>query len=142
MALRVCACAYLERAQHALHSPAADTQRATDLQYARAALVEAQDGLFQLIPAHAPALFICASLATLDLDQRSGSAGTHAITFGIRANMPFRDWAAMKDQDDTVPKLERASAKTLREYEALKVIQEYANSLREFIKAMLRRRMN
>ena len=45
-------------------------------------------------------------------------------------------------QDDTVPKLERASAKTLREYEALKVIQEYANSLREFIKAMLRRRMN
>src|SRR6516162_3487237 len=65
----VCACAYLERAQHALHSPAADTQRATDLQYARAALVEAQDGLFQLSPAHAPALFICASLATLDLDH-------------------------------------------------------------------------
>ena len=54
----------------------------------------------------------------------------------------FRDWAAMKDQDDTVPKLERASAKTLREYEALKVIQEYANSLREFMKAILRRRMN
>ena len=48
----------------------------------------------------------------------------------------------MKDQDDTVPKLERASAETLREYEALKVIQEYANSLREFIKAILRRRMN
>jgi len=47
----------------------------------------------------------------------------------------------MKDQDDTVPKLERASAKTLREYEALKVIQEYANSLREFMKAILRRRM-
>ena len=40
----------------------------------------------------------------------------------------------MKDQDDTVPKLERASAKTLRQYEALKVIQEYANSLREFMK--------
>ena len=82
------------------------------------------------------------SLATLDLDQRSGSAGTHAITFGIRTNTPFRDWAAMKDQDDTVPKLERTSAKTLREYEALKVIQEYANSLREFMKAILRRRMN
>ena len=48
----------------------------------------------------------------------------------------------MKDQDDTVPKLERASAKTPHEYEALKVIQEYANSLREFIKAILRGRMN
>jgi len=48
----------------------------------------------------------------------------------------------MKDQDDAVPKLKRASAKTLREYEALKVIQEYANSLREFIKPILRRRMN
>jgi hypothetical protein len=48
----------------------------------------------------------------------------------------------MKDQDDTVPKLERASAEALREYEALKVIQEYANSLRELIKAILRRRMN
>ena len=48
----------------------------------------------------------------------------------------------MKDQDDTVPKLERASAKTLRQYEALKVIQEYANSLREFMKAILRKRMN
>ena len=55
---------------------------------------------------------------------------------------PFRDWAAMKHQDDTVPKLERASAEALREYEALKVIQEYANSLRELIKAILRRRMN
>jgi len=87
--------------------------------------------------------------ATLDLDQRSGSVGPHATTaclaasiLGIETNTPFRDWAAMKDQDDTVPKLERASAKTLREYEALKVIQEYANSLREFMKAILRKRMN
>jgi len=44
---------------------------------------------------------------------------------------PFRDWAAMKDQDDTGPKRERGSAEALREYEALKVMQEYANSLRE-----------
>ena len=65
-----------------------------------------------------------------------------ASFLGIGRNTPFRDWAAMKDQDDTVPKLERTSAKTLREYEALKVIQEYANSLREFMKAILRRRMN
>ena len=65
-----------------------------------------------------------------------------ASFLGIRTNTPFRDWAAMKDQDDTVPKLERASAKSLREYEALKVIHEYANSLREFMKAILRRRMN
>jgi len=70
-------------------------------------------------------------------------ASSVATSFlGIRTNTPFRDWAAMKDQDDTVPKLERASAKTLREYEALKVIQEYANSLREFMKAILRGRMN
>ena len=48
----------------------------------------------------------------------------------------------MKDQDDTGPKRERGSAEALREYEALKVIHEYANSLREFIKAILRRRMN
>jgi hypothetical protein len=58
------------------------------------------------------------------------------------ANTPFRDWAAMKDQEDTAPKTERAPAKTLREHEALKVIQEYANSLREFIRAILRRRLN
>jgi len=41
-----------------------------------------------------------------------------ASILGIRTNTPFRGWAAMKDQDDTVPKLERASAKTRREYEA------------------------
>ena len=48
----------------------------------------------------------------------------------------------MKDQEDTATKTERAPAKILREYEALKVIEEYANSLRAFIKAILRRRLN
>jgi hypothetical protein len=50
---------------YALHRASADAQRLADLQYARAALVEPQDALFQLSPAHAPALFICASLAVL-----------------------------------------------------------------------------
>src|SRR6516165_4998863 len=63
------ACADLERArllhQYALDRSSADAQRLADLQYARAALVEAQDTLFQLGPAHAPALFICASFAVL-----------------------------------------------------------------------------
>src|SRR5262249_44106852 len=51
--------------QYALHCASADAQRLADLQYARATLVEAQDTLFQLSPAHAPALFICVSLAVL-----------------------------------------------------------------------------
>ena len=36
--------------QYALHRSGADAQRLADLQYARAALVEAQDALFQLGP--------------------------------------------------------------------------------------------
>ena len=36
---------------YALHRSSADAQRLADLQYARAALVEAQDALFQLGPA-------------------------------------------------------------------------------------------
>jgi hypothetical protein len=41
---------------YALHRASADAQRLVDLQYARAAFVEAQDALFQLGPADAPAL--------------------------------------------------------------------------------------
>ena len=62
-------CADVERArllhQYALNRASADAQRLADLQYARAALVEAQDALFQLGSAHVPALFICVSLAIL-----------------------------------------------------------------------------
>src|SRR6185295_10995080 len=63
------ACACLERArllhQYALDRASADAQRLADLQYARAALVQAQDAFFQLGPAHTPARFICASFAVL-----------------------------------------------------------------------------
>ena len=63
------ACADLERArllhQYALDRSSADAQRLADLQYARAVVVEPQDALFQHGSAHAPALFICASLAVL-----------------------------------------------------------------------------
>jgi hypothetical protein len=51
-ALRRFSDAGLERARllhhYALHRASADAQRLADLQYARAALVEAQDALFQL----------------------------------------------------------------------------------------------
>src|SRR6516164_10302545 len=40
--------------QYTLHRASADAQRLADLQYARAALLEPQDTLFQLGPAHAP----------------------------------------------------------------------------------------
>jgi hypothetical protein len=54
----------------------------TDLQYARAALVKAQDAVFQFGPAHAPTLFICASFAVwwaprLSLGRQQEATGYH-----------------------------------------------------------------
>src|SRR5262249_36756715 len=64
-----CASASPERVglsgEHALHRASTDAQRLSNLHHARAALVEAQDALFQLGPTHAPALFICTPLAVL-----------------------------------------------------------------------------
>jgi hypothetical protein len=57
---RKCAAAPLPE----LHRASADAE-CLAVYYARAALVEAQDAPFQLGPAHAPALLICASLAVL-----------------------------------------------------------------------------
>src|SRR6476646_8759782 len=67
------ACACLERARllhnYSLHNAGADIERLADLQYARAALMETQDSLFELIPAHAPSLFILALALPLALDR-------------------------------------------------------------------------
>jgi hypothetical protein len=59
------ACPRRERAQHSLNRAAANPELATNPQYAHAAVVEPQDALFKLSPAHAPALFICTPLAIL-----------------------------------------------------------------------------
>src|SRR6185295_11668043 len=59
------ACADLERAKHPLHRATANAKLATDSQNAHAALVEAQNALFQFRPAHAPAHFILAALVVL-----------------------------------------------------------------------------
>src|SRR5215831_12058198 len=48
------------RCHYPLHQSRADAERLANLHYAR---VEAPDALFQVSPAHAPALFICTPLA-------------------------------------------------------------------------------
>src|SRR6476659_6114130 len=54
-----------ERGNDAMHQTGADTELLADFQHAHAALVEAQDSLFELGPCHAPAFLIEAPGAIL-----------------------------------------------------------------------------
>ena len=64
-----------------------DTECPADLQYARAAIVEAQDSFFQLGPCHTPARLISASFAIL----AAATAQLYALRFALTfVELPFR----------------------------------------------------
>jgi hypothetical protein len=75
-----------------------DAKRLADLQNARAALVEAQDALFQFSPGHTPALFVCTPLAVLLV----AAAQLDALGLGPRQPgiYPLHDHGALELGED------------------------------------------